>query len=635
MYSENIAKDVLVKVYHIDHGRSGKLFEHSAHLQKLRSDYLLHPIRTFSWKMEYWMVFPYFPGRRLSDLIVHTYTDGIKDSRLLARVLLDVLTGLADLHREQIVHRNLYPHSLHYVKDTGVTMVKNFTNVKFFTRDDSETTCVSRWQGTGTDIYCRPPELLGKFALGESERTIDQTKSDIFLFGITALNLAMGAPPPSISNMKTLQSTWQKPSISDYKERPGHISNPFLQMVNKCLAHSTEKRPSAVELMKDSFFSQAAPHKEIKTAWSSLIKVDMGRENQNVPASVAEKTISSPVSIKSVQSWDFSGLPRSDSLATKPSGSRLDVIEEATNPPSLPHLNSSGPVTQHDRKASIIGRAPPSAHSSYNNLQVLTEEIMDASPHASPPNLNDSGLRVNASHIDSDMRSDRSERFVVTDSNIMGDGVSPQNNQFSPPVQFPRSSPEYHDADMMKTDTDEVMGSPLQTSADALESTTPRESSRVTLGRFVVTNSQTPNQVSGNEAVSLGSNDQHQQQPIPVAVPAASGSVPPVRTVVMNSRVESAPASGEGTPAPLIDPTGWTVDDVVSWVQSLGHKYKDYTEGFIGNGIDGEMLKELDAEELEEMGVKQKLHRRKIMTALKKLFPDSKAAKADIKEEKT
>lgn len=62
---------------------------------------------------------------------------------------------------------------------------------------------------------------------------------------------------------------------------------------------------------------------------------------------------------------------------------------------------------------------------------------------------------------------------------------------------------------------------------------------------------------------------------------------------------------------------------MVNWVESLGEKYKEYSKVFKDNGIDGEMLKDLETEELSEMGLKSKLHRRKIITASRRLFKSS------------
>ena len=67
------------------------------------------------------------------------------------------------------------------------------------------------------------------------------------------------------------------------------------------------------------------------------------------------------------------------------------------------------------------------------------------------------------------------------------------------------------------------------------------------------------------------------------------------------------------------NPSEWTTAHTAVWLVSLGKVYEEYRQVFIDNGIDGDFLKELDEQLLEEIVV-SKLHRRKIMSSAKKLF---------------
>merc|ERR1719510_2725560 len=76
-YVDKIEMDVLIRVYHVDHSRSSKIYEHTRHLLPLRSEYLLSPEKVFHWSGELWLIFPYCQGRTLNDVLQRHFIDGI------------------------------------------------------------------------------------------------------------------------------------------------------------------------------------------------------------------------------------------------------------------------------------------------------------------------------------------------------------------------------------------------------------------------------------------------------------------------------------------------------------------------------------------------------------------------------
>jgi len=67
----------------------------------------------------------------------------------------------------------------------------------------------------------------------------------------------------------------------------------------------------------------------------------------------------------------------------------------------------------------------------------------------------------------------------------------------------------------------------------------------------------------------------------------------------------------------------WDESRVCEWLLSLGGVYGNYTEAFKENGIDGNMLLDLDEDTLEELGVEKKLHKRKILKSITTLKASS------------
>ena len=67
--------------------------------------------------------------------------------------------------------------------------------------------------------------------------------------------------------------------------------------------------------------------------------------------------------------------------------------------------------------------------------------------------------------------------------------------------------------------------------------------------------------------------------------------------------------------------------DVAAWLRGLG--LEQYAPAFRDNEIDGEVLPELTAEDLKELGVTSVGHRRKLLDAIAALGADAAAAVSD------
>jgi len=76
----------------------------------------------------------------------------------------------------------------------------------------------------------------------------------------------------------------------------------------------------------------------------------------------------------------------------------------------------------------------------------------------------------------------------------------------------------------------------------------------------------------------------------------------------------------------------WKVGEVTTWIQSLGNMY-DVLETFENEGVDGEMLLELDHEVLEEIGIVNEDYRTRILSNLKALVISQSAKTPTISKE--
>ena len=60
-----------------------------------------------------------------------------------------------------------------------------------------------------------------------------------------------------------------------------------------------------------------------------------------------------------------------------------------------------------------------------------------------------------------------------------------------------------------------------------------------------------------------------------------------------------------------------TTAEVVQWLEEIG--LGEYKELFEKEGVNGSLLAELEMDDLEEMGVSKKYHRKKLLTKFKEL----------------
>ena len=64
----------------------------------------------------------------------------------------------------------------------------------------------------------------------------------------------------------------------------------------------------------------------------------------------------------------------------------------------------------------------------------------------------------------------------------------------------------------------------------------------------------------------------------------------------------------------------WTSFECSRWVRSLGEAYRGHSENFLKHGIDGEMLKSIEIQELQEIEVTLGIHKKKILMERDKLI---------------
>ena len=191
-------------------------------------------------------------GGRLSETLNSHYRTGIPDESIVSRILLDVVNGLITLHDNKLAHRNIRVSSLHYCKDTGITLLSEFGFLQEIS-DSSKSGIVDHREtvmgwGRRSDPYLAPEcyqefEML-KQKLKKSDQSDSKISSsndnnnnkkrkdfnyyaiDIYALGVTALTLAFGEPPPLKKDLSN--------ALFDAYDRKNPFTKKFEDFVNKC-----------------------------------------------------------------------------------------------------------------------------------------------------------------------------------------------------------------------------------------------------------------------------------------------------------------------------------------------------------------------------------------------------------------
>lgn len=187
-----------------------------------------------------WLVMEYCGAGSVTDLVKKTKGSCLKED-WIAYICREVLRGLAHLHAHHVIHRDIKGQNVLLTENAEVKLVD------FGVSAQLDRTIGRRNTFIGTP-YWMAPEVI---ACDENPDSTYDYRSDLWSLGITAIEMAEGAPP--LCDMHPMRALFLIPRNPPPKLKSRKWSKKCLNFVDSCLIKNYSHRPATETLLKHSF----------------------------------------------------------------------------------------------------------------------------------------------------------------------------------------------------------------------------------------------------------------------------------------------------------------------------------------------------------------------------------------------
>ncbi|XP_068182160.1 mitogen-activated protein kinase kinase kinase kinase 4 isoform X4 [Antennarius striatus] len=198
-----------------------------------------------------WLVMEYCGAGSVTDLVKKTKGNCLKED-WIAYVCREVLRGLSHLHSHHVIHRDIKGQNVLLTENAEVKLVD------FGVSAQLDKTIGRRNTFIGTP-YWMAPEVI---ACDENPEATYDYRSDLWSLGITALEMAEGAPP--LCDMHPMRALFLIPRNPPPKLKSKKWSKRFLSFVDRCLVKNHLHRPTTDALLRHAFIKDLANERQIR-----------------------------------------------------------------------------------------------------------------------------------------------------------------------------------------------------------------------------------------------------------------------------------------------------------------------------------------------------------------------------------
>ncbi|XP_034398737.1 misshapen-like kinase 1 isoform X4 [Cyclopterus lumpus] len=198
-----------------------------------------------------WLVMEYCGAGSVTDLVKKTKGNCLKED-WIAYICREVLRGLSHLHAHHVIHRDIKGQNVLLTENAEVKLVD------FGVSAQLDKTIGRRNTFIGTP-YWMAPEVI---ACDENPDATYDYRSDLWSLGITALEMAEGAPP--LCDMHPMRALFLIPRNPPPKLKSKKWSKRFLSFADSCLVKNHLHRPTTDALLRHAFIRDLANERQVR-----------------------------------------------------------------------------------------------------------------------------------------------------------------------------------------------------------------------------------------------------------------------------------------------------------------------------------------------------------------------------------
>ncbi|XP_077480766.1 TRAF2 and NCK-interacting protein kinase-like isoform X2 [Stigmatopora argus] len=198
-----------------------------------------------------WLVMEFCGAGSVTDLIKNTKGNTLKEE-WIAYVCREILRGLTHLHQHKVIHRDIKGQNVLLTENAEVKLVD------FGVSAQLDRTVGRRNTFIGTP-YWMAPEVI---ACDENPDATYDFKSDLWSLGITAIEMAEGAPP--LCDMHPMRALFLIPRNPAPRLKSKKWSKKFQSFIESCLVKSHGQRPGTEQLLKHPFIRELPNERQVR-----------------------------------------------------------------------------------------------------------------------------------------------------------------------------------------------------------------------------------------------------------------------------------------------------------------------------------------------------------------------------------
>ncbi|XP_043997963.1 TRAF2 and NCK interacting kinase a isoform X13 [Gambusia affinis] len=198
-----------------------------------------------------WLVMEFCGAGSVTDLIKNTKGNSLKED-WNAYICREILRGLAHLHQHKVIHRDIKGQNVLLTENAEVKLVD------FGVSAQMDRTVGKRNTFIGTP-YWMAPEVI---ACDENPEATYDCKSDLWSLGITAIEMAEGAPP--LCDMHPMRALFLIPRNPAPRLKSKKWSRKFQSFIENTLVKSHSNRPSTEHLLLHPFVTELPNERHLR-----------------------------------------------------------------------------------------------------------------------------------------------------------------------------------------------------------------------------------------------------------------------------------------------------------------------------------------------------------------------------------